>query len=514
MPETLDSVKFPELIFGIAGPIGVDIDAITESLDSALRAVHYTSSTIKLTTEMRNYGGVAASASETDFHQEMISKIEFANDLCKNHKDKAALARISLRKILAIRADLTGDREVSKDRHAYIIRQFKRPEEIKLLRKVYGKQFILVSAYGSQSDRQEALEKKIRRSSAIHLDDDAITARAKKLITRDASEEDPYGQQLGETFHLADVFVDGIDKSTMNSNITRFVNAFFGQTDISPNKSEFGMYTAKAASMRSADLSRQVGAALFSEDGEIISQGCNEVPKAFGGAYWDTEEPDYRDVKIGSDPNELQKQEIIRDLFERLGEHGMLSEKATSIGNPRQIAEAVIKKNDWSGSGTSGKGPLVGSSIMDLTEYGRVVHAEMGAICDAARIGRSTRGAVLFCTTFPCHNCTKHILASGIRRVFYMEPYPKSKAKELHKNEISIEVISTSRVSFVPFIGIAPHRYADIFQKDRRKDASGKAKRWYYGEARPMVDIIVPADPQVEAMAAAELYSKITQQDA
>ena len=40
------------------------------------------------------------------------------------------------------------------------------------------------------------------------------------------------------------------------------------------------MFAAKAAALRTLDLSRQVGAAIFSADGEIISMGSNEVPKA------------------------------------------------------------------------------------------------------------------------------------------------------------------------------------------------------------------------------------------
>ena len=108
-------------------------------------------------------------------------------------------------------------------------------------------------------------------------------------------------------------------------------------------------------------------------------------------------------------------------------------------------------------------GPLAHASIMDVTEYGRVVHAQMCAICDAARLGRSIKGSTLYCTTFPCHNCTKHILAAGIKRVVYMEPYPKSKAKDLHQNEIEIEKETPGRLSFVPFLGISPYRYSDIF---------------------------------------------------
>src|SRR5690606_14932011 len=111
----------------------------------------------------------------------------------------------------------------------------------------------------------------------------------------------------------------------------------------------------------------------------------------------------------------------------------------------------------------TGEGALYGAAITDLTEYGRVVHAEMCAICDAARLGRSIKGATLYCTTFPCHNCTKHVLAAGLSKVVYMEPYPKSKAKELHENEIEIEQESADRVAFLPFLGISPYRYRDIF---------------------------------------------------
>ena len=51
----------------------------------------------------------------------------------------------------------------------------------------------------------------------------------------------------------------------------------------------------------------RVGAAIFSDDGELITQGCNEVPKAGGGTYWDLERPDHRDAKKGFDPNDYHK---------------------------------------------------------------------------------------------------------------------------------------------------------------------------------------------------------------
>jgi deoxycytidylate deaminase len=57
---------------------------------------------------------------------------------------------------------------------------------------------------------------------------------------------------------------------------------------------------------------------------------------------------------------------------------------------------------------------------MDALEYGRIIHAEMSAICDAARLGRSIKNAVLFTTTFPCHMCAKHIVAAGITKVVFL----------------------------------------------------------------------------------------------
>ena len=101
---------------------------------------------------------------------------------------------------------------------------------------------------------------------------------ADRLIYRDEHEGSKSGQNLSETFHLADVFIDGISIDIMEHKIVRFFNAFFGKNDISPSKDEFGMYIAKSASLRSADLSRQVGAAIIAEDGEIVTQSCNEVP--------------------------------------------------------------------------------------------------------------------------------------------------------------------------------------------------------------------------------------------
>jgi deoxycytidylate deaminase len=148
---------------------------------------------------------------------------------------------------------------------------------------------------------------------------------------------------------------------------------------------------------------------------------------------------------------------------------------------------------------------LLGESMAtEVSEYGRVVHAEMVAICDAARNGKRLHRTHLYTTTFPCHNCTKHIIAAGISKVTYLEPYPKSKAKELHPDEIEIERSSPTRVSFVPFLGISPYRYRDIFEKGSRK-RDGKALRWIADEPKPLVGPGAGAYLEMEALEVAKL---------
>jgi deoxycytidylate deaminase len=136
------------------------------------------------------------------------------------------------------------------------------------------------------------------------------------------------------------------------------------------------------------------------------------------------------------------------------------------------------------------------SRIRDLTEYGRVVHAEMEAILSCARRGVSTLDAELFCTTFPCHNCAKHVVDAGFKRVVYIEPYEKSKAWEFHDDSICEQhdksLALDERVIFEPFSGIGPRQFYNLFSMQlgtgyevvRKERHTGSAVDWKMSDAR------------------------------
>ena len=98
----------------------------------------------------------------------------------------------------------------------------------------------------------------------------------------------------------------------------------------------------------------------------------------------------------------------------------------------------------------------------------------------------------MYATTFPCHNCAKHIIAAGIKKVIYIEPYPKSKALDFYHQEISTSLNDENKkLIFIPFSGVGPRRYVDLFAMSstkwgskKRKEKNGKRVDWDRKEAK------------------------------
>jgi deoxycytidylate deaminase len=141
------------------------------------------------------------------------------------------------------------------------------------------------------------------------------------------------------------------------------------------------------------------------------------------------------------------------------------------------------------------------SDLREITEYGRAIHGEMDAIMNCVRLGISVKGTHLFVTTFPCHNCTRHIIGAGIKKVYYIEPYPKSKAQDLHNDAICFdetEAARTGKIPFLPFVGIGPRRYLDLFSLDL---SSGREIKRKADDGMPLLPAKTESAPRVPMLA-------------
>ncbi len=463
---SLTPKKDPELVFGLVGPVGVNLEPVIAVLKSQLKGLKYESYVVRLSEQIETFFDISHSGKP---EAERIDALMAAGtNLRVKGGEGAAVAILGLAAIRQIRDDKSGG---VPTRQAFILRSLKHPKEVEMLRAVYGKGFFLISVYSPRDVRVTALAEKISRSQFGSGSD--ARSKAETLVQKDEQEESiPLGQDVKDAFPLADLFVDGRNKSTIDLQVGRFLQLLFGNSFLTPARDEHGMYHARSAALRSADLNRQVGAAILKPEGDIIAVGCNDVPKSGGDLYWPGDVGDARDFQKGVDSMADERVQVLGEMLERLNTNGLLSDKATKR-DISTLVQSLISGEQ--------KQVLKNSRIMNLLEFGRSVHAEMAALMSAARLGVSVAGATLYCTTFPCHMCARHIVASGIKRVVYIEPYPKSKAKQLHQDSISIDAPTPSKtqVNFEPFQGIAPRQYQEIFEpSEPRKDDQGRAVDW------------------------------------
>src|SRR6185503_2531068 len=104
---------------------------------------------------------------------------------------------------------------------------------------------------------------------------------------------------------------------------------------------------AFASALRSADMSRQVGA-VIAKDNEIISTGANDCPAFGGGLYWpkynskkkQIEDKDKgRDYTHGEDLNKAEQRAIISQILELAGQQELDATKLEKVLEASRITE-------------------------------------------------------------------------------------------------------------------------------------------------------------------------------
>src|SRR5690606_29042680 len=110
-------------------------------------------------------------------------------------------------------------------------------------------------------------------------------------------------------------------------------------------------------------------------------------------------------------------------------------------------------------------------------------------------------------TTMPCHMCAKLIIASGIKRVVYVQPYVKSLAGELFKDSIIFEgTAADKKVNFDSLKGVTPAGFKRAFSRsERRKNEDGSVLDWEKVEVPPTFLPSIPYYTNLEEGAIAEL---------
>lgn len=490
--SVLASSHSKELFFAVVGPVGAGASQAIKALERVCRSVDYGVELIKASDLIRTWADENRRTVPPPLPKtlEMITELQNLGDSMRE-RDTAEVAKAAMREIAKRRASCTGQeyikgKKVVPDdaKRVYLIDSIRHPAEIHLLRRTYGNAFGLIGVVCEEGVRRaRILEKYFRGPEKGLVETQNAVA---DFMDRDSDDPDrKHGQHVTEAFYEADFFIVNTrddpngEKNLLDTDLSRFVSIIAHDRVERPTIEETAMHHAHSARVRSACLSRQVGAALVDADGTVVATGTNEVPAAGGGVYGER----FATASRGIDDHRCafragpycssnrEQNDIINNLIDVLPELKQVTDKVDLA--------ARIRKTRLGG----------------LIEFSRAVHAEMDALLSAGREGVSTVGTRLFVTTYPCHYCARHIVSAGVYEVQFIEPYPKSLAIKLHSDSVEVTpskwvppvaksvsaaraVLSTapgvdrddvkldgSKVLFRPFVGVAPRMYVRAFEK-------------------------------------------------
>lgn len=490
--------KDDDIVIGLVGYAGSGLDRVTTKISAAFHVHGFKLSQIKISKLIEAWFDIKEEG-KADFPErgraalQRARRLQDLGDEMRRDLGNAALASLAVRRIFNLKAS-----QSPRARTVYLVDSIKHKSEVELLRQVYDRSFYLLAVHCEDAVREASLFGALDSDDAKFPGADASEVRA--FMERDAKDSSAaYGQQVREVFWLGDYFVDNSAKKSedfrLADQVKRFSEIVLGIGWPRPTSEEEGMYLAFGAARRSSCLSRQVGAALQSESGETISVGSNEVPKFGGGTYTYGDVVDSRCFKWVFDPsgagfvgchNDRKKRELEKEIGRWLGSR--LSEKLAVLAHPpaKEGSDIAAKARDEATSRIKQFFETKVDEIerlpglKEVIEYSRSIHAEMNALLSAARTGRSTSGAKLFCTTFPCHNCARHLVAAGIASVRYVEPYVKSLAYELHSDAITLKPPEAQsgkpdKMTILPFVGVGPALFDRVFHKQSEVKASDGA---------------------------------------
>lgn len=476
-----------DLVIGLVAPMGTSTTVVRDVFKRQLISLGYRFKTLKLSALLECRRGQLIAASRSRTREWYCAAQRAGNEFCEEHSRADALGRLAIRRMSAIRDEREKVREpgATREPYAFLISSFKRPAEVELFRAVYGKAFVLVGIDDTFEARVEQLAEKLADAENRKRTREDL-ARATALIATDYDEphasggkSSRYGQNVLRTYPMADAFIGARVPAQAAKHTRRIIDTMFTPSFKTPTKDEHAMVHAYMAGARSADLARQVGAAVVSPYGEVLSTGTNDVPRPGGGIYWEGDADDARDFALGRNISKERRIRLAREVVSIL-QANMKSEVPQPAAGDNKVDASVPHGN------TKSEVPqpvlddnqldalLEDSQLLAIGEFGRTVHAEMDALTTACRLGVPVRGASVYTSTFPCHNCVRHLIAAGITSVVYMMPFDKSLAFELHSDAIASEGrdFNPDKVRMLQFVGIAPRRYLDFFEagKDDRKD--------------------------------------------
>ena len=144
MSHLIPRIEFPEIVIGLVAPIGTPLGPTITALSDQFRSLGYDVRQIKVTDIYKMLAGYIKPKIplvESPLVDRYRSYIAFGNQVREAMDDSSVLSALTVYRIVGTRLRGAKEDENKFSKTVYILDQFKRQEEIDLLRAVYGRIF-------------------------------------------------------------------------------------------------------------------------------------------------------------------------------------------------------------------------------------------------------------------------------------------------------------------------------------------------------------------------------------
>jgi deoxycytidylate deaminase len=301
----------------------------------------------------------------------------------------------------------------------FVVEYFRNPYEVEFFRSRYA-EFYLISISSPVENRMKRV---------IHFSGN----RDERDQGENKKTSELYKLDVRSCVLISDIALLNENKNddTFENFIEKFMRFFAlirSPGCIPPNDNELYMHLAYSHSLKSTCISRKVGAVITGPKGYIYGAGWNDVGEGQVGCGLRTKN-DYREIeqipKVSKQKdtdsfNELIENEIgdyfcYKDIMSKL----YTEKKLTKIDEPEICENKCLEK-------------IRNELGIKRLEYCRALHAEENALLQISKTGgMPVLGGTIYTTTYPCELCAKKLYQTGIRTIYFTEPYPESISEEV-----------------------------------------------------------------------------------
>lgn len=328
----------------------------------------------------------------------------------------------------------------------FVIECFRNPYEIEFFRSRYA-EFYLMSIFAPQHIRC----KRIKHFSVNRDERDQGEFRK----TSELNKLDVTSCVLLSDINLRNDLNEGNFQKRFFEKVLRYLALIRSPGCIPPNDDELYMHLAYSNSLKSNCISRKVGAIILGPEGYILGAGWNDVGEGQIGCGLRTKN-DYLNInsipQVSSDRDKEKFHNLVRS---NRGEYVCYKDLMSKLHINKKLEKQIITDvclNDCINTIKSDIG-------IKRLEFCRALHAEENALLQIAKVGgMPISGGTIYTTTYPCELCAKKLYQTGIRTIYYTEPYPESISEQVFLKD------GNRSIEMIPFEGVKSHSYFKLFK--------------------------------------------------